>query len=213
MEGFQFCTTLDQTILLGRKTRTTAELLEGIRDVPKSSIYFHTHRYLRAHHFLTPEPSNDFACWITEAINDEVLGEKLASIDIVQFRTIDDLKNRIVEIIEHEGNEQSRTRLCAPGEEFHFMASQLFVMPTSFIAHSLGEFRELLTRVSVNSLYYHIFDAKLRLESGQNDFSRWFCALGKPALAEAVTRLDPYTYSLEGLRKRLIILIAQHDHN
>ncbi len=210
MSQFQFCTKLDQTVLLGRKAGTLPELLEGIRSVPKSSIYYHTHRFLQAHHYLTPEPSNDFAYWCTEVLNDVVLGEQLSSIDIIRFSSIDDLQARLVELIEMHLRGRRRHAEAPPGEEFHFMASRLFVLRTQYTANSLAEFKEMLKLVSINSLYYHIFDAKIRLGNGENDFSRWFRDLGKPTLADEVTRLDPYTYTLEGLRKRLIVLVTKY---
>ena len=210
MEAFHFCTKLDQTLLLGRKATTVQELLEGIRSLPKSSIYYHTHRFLQAFHYLTPEPSNDFAYWITEVINDVVLGERLASTDIVQFRDINALRERLAEIIDTHLASNGNAGRCPPGEDFHFMASRLFVMKTPYVAQTLAEMKEILGKVSTNSLYYHMFDAKLRLENGENDFSRWFRNLSKSALADDVARLDPYSYTLEGLRKRLIILVNKH---
>jgi hypothetical protein len=212
MSEFRFCTKLDQTILLGRSVSTLPELVEGIMSVPKSSIYYHTHQFLRAHHYLTPEPSNDFAYWIAEVINDVVLGEQLSSIDIVRFKSITDLRAILVEIIASHIRRTPRLKEAAPGEEFHFMASRLFLAPTQHMAATLAEFREVLRLVSLDTLYYHMFDAKLRLENGENDFSRWFRHLGKPVLADDVARLDPYTYTLEGLRKRLIVLVNKHDN-
>ena len=91
------------------------------------------------------------------------------------------------------------------------MASRLFVLQTSLVARTLEEFIEHLKRVSVASLSYHVFDAHLRLENGENDFSRWFRALSMVALADEVIRLDPYTYTLEGLRKRLLVLVGRYD--
>ena len=82
MEPFRFCTKLDQTLLLGRRAKNIGELLEGIKAVPQSSIYYNTHRFLQAHHYLTPEPSNDFAYWITDVVNERILGEKLSSLDM-----------------------------------------------------------------------------------------------------------------------------------
>lgn len=210
---FRFCTKLDQTILLGRKASTFHELLDGIRSVPKSSIYYHTHRFLQAHHYLTPEPSNDFAYWSAEVMNDIVLGEQLSSIDIVRFTSITDLQSRLEEIVEAHLRGRQWAGESPPGGEFHFMASRLFVMETPHVATTLAEFREILKRVSTDSLYYHIFDAKLRLENGENDFSRWFRDLAKPALADEVAQLDPYSYTLEGLRKRLIVLVTLHDES
>jgi hypothetical protein len=85
------------------------------------------------------------------------------------------------------------------------------VLQTPLVAGTLGEFAEHLKRVSVASLYYHVFDAHLRLENGENDFSLWFRALSMPSLADEVIRLDPYTYTLEGLRKRLLVIVGKYD--
>jgi hypothetical protein len=60
---FRFNTKVDQTILLGKKARNIQELYSGIRTTPDASIYFHTHKFLQQHHYLSPEPPNDFAYW------------------------------------------------------------------------------------------------------------------------------------------------------
>src|SRR5574341_1684932 len=74
---FRFNTKFDQTILLGKKARNVAELIDGIWSVPDASIYFHTHKFLQQHHYLSPEPPNDFAYWVTNVLNEETLGEHL----------------------------------------------------------------------------------------------------------------------------------------
>jgi hypothetical protein len=211
MGAFQFRTTLEQTVLLGLKAKNAAELLEGIRTVPKSSIYHHTHRFLQQHHYLSPEPSNDFAYWISEVVNDEALGESLSSIDVIQFHTIADLRTRLEEIISSYLGTGDQAVDCPRGEEFHFMASQTFALTTRYAAHNLSEFSDMLRRVSVSSLYYHIFDSKLRLGQDENDFSLWFRTQGKPLLAEEVLRLDPYTHTLEGLRRRILVMVKRYD--
>jgi hypothetical protein len=104
-----------------------------------------------------------------------------------------------------------KLREAPPGGEFHFMASRTFVLTTKHIAHTMDEFRAILAGISVNSIYYHMFDARLRLQqSGMNDFSRWFAALGKQDLANQVSRLDPYRHTLEGLRKRILVLTERY---
>lgn len=208
---FHFHTKLDQTILLGQKAKNAAELLGGIKMAPKSSIYYHTHHYLQQHHYLSPEPPNDFAYWITEVMNDAVLGERLSSIDISTFMSITELQERLIKLLSAQLKDAEKVQDCPPGQEFHFMGLQTFVLPTPHKARDLAQFREILTKISISSLYYHMFDAKLRLEKGGNDFSRWFSDLGKKELAEAVTRLDPYTQTLEGLRKKIITLTARYD--
>ncbi len=213
MNEFYFKTKLDQTTLLGIRAKNIQELLDGIKSVPEASIYYHTHKYLHQHHFLSPEPPNDFAYWITEVINEARLGEIMSSMDIVQFHTLADLRRRFVELLSEYLRENHKSPMAPQGQEFHFMASRMFVLQTPYVATTLTEFREALQRVSVNSLYYHIFDAKLRLEKNENDFSRWFRDLGKIQLADELARLDPYTYTLEGLRNKIVKLVEQHDSN
>lgn len=93
------------------------------------------------------------------------------------------------------------------------MASRTYVLPTPHVAHNLAEFVEILGKVSINSLYFHVFDARLRLERGENDFSAWFRRLGKIELAERSKRLDPYSRTLEGLRREIIAMVNKHGSN
>src|SRR5262245_41070819 len=211
MNAFQFSTKLDQTLLLGLRAKTIDELLTGIRSVPDSSIYFHTHRFLQQHHFLSPEPPNDFAFWVANVLADETLGELLWSVDTVRFENIRGLREKLIAILDGYLESNGRNIECQAGEEFHFMACRTFVLPTAYVAHDLSEFSQLLTKVSINSIYFHMFDAKLRLRSGENDFSRWFRDLGKTALANETKRLDPYSYTLDGLRQRIIALVRQYS--
>ena len=213
MSTFTFYTKLDQTLLLGVRARNIQGLLDGIRRVPDSSIYYHTHRFLQQHHYLSPEPPNDFAYWVSDVIGDDALGEQLSSVDIVQFSSIAELRARFVAVLETHLESLERVTISAPGEDFHFMASRLFVISTGMSAGTLRDFLEILGRVSVNSLYYHVFDAKLRLERGDNDFSAWFESLGLTDLASEMQALDPYTYTLEGLRKRIMVLGRSYDRH
>ncbi|HLA69173.1 MAG TPA: DUF5752 family protein [Bacteroidota bacterium] len=210
MDEFYFHTKLDQSILLGIKARNLSELLAGVQGVPESSIYYHTHRYLRQHHFLSPEPPNDFAYWITDVLNEGSLAERISSVDIIQFHTLEELRNVFVDILQSHMDSTERMPSAPAGQEFHFMAARTFVLRTPYVAHSLQDFVESLKLISHGSLYYHIFEAKLRLEKGENDFSRWFRDLGKMELADMVARLDPYTYTLEGLRSMIIQLVQVH---
>lgn len=210
---FCFNTKLDQTILLGKKARNIQELYSGIRTTPDASIYFHTHKFLQQHHYLSPEPPNDFSYWVTHILNEAALGERLSSIDIIQFDKISKLRKRFVEIIEAYLETSHRSVDAPAGQEFYFMSAQTFVFATAYVAHDSTEFKEILMRVSIHSLYYHVFDAALRLEQGENDFSAWFRRFGEPSLADEVLRLDPYTFTLEGLRQKLILLVDQYGQH
>ena len=210
---FVFRTKFDQTVLLGRKAANARQLLEGIRSIPGSSIYYHTHRFLQQHHYLSPEPPNDFAYWSANVLNEQALGEMLSSVDIVQFHTIGDLRQTFTRILEEHLNSSTRAVDAPAGEEFYFMGSRTFVLDTPHRAGTLQEFADSLGAVSVHSLYYHMFDARLRLEREENDFSEWFRTLGRGVLADEMLKLDPYTQTLEGLRRNIIRLVKHHDRD
>jgi hypothetical protein len=211
MSTFTFYSKLEMTLILGRKARNVGELLEGIRHVPDSSIYHHTHRYLQQHHHISPEPPNDFAFWVTTVLVDRALGEQLSSVDTIQFAGIADLRERFVEILETSLAGKEVRGSCPPGEEFYFLASRSFSFPTPHVAKDPAEFAETLKKVTISSIYYHVFDSRIRLAKGENDFSRWFRDLGMPRLADQLQRLDPYSYTTEGLRNRIIKLVKSHD--
>ncbi|MFC1667306.1 DUF5752 family protein, partial [Candidatus Omnitrophota bacterium] len=72
---FKFYTRLHLKVLTGLKASNIKELLRLIKKVSDASIYYHTHHFLQQHQYLSPEPPNDFAYWITSALNEETLGE------------------------------------------------------------------------------------------------------------------------------------------
>ena len=79
-EPFYFNTRITQVELLGRVARNVKELLEGIKKVPSSSIYHHTHKYLEQHRFFSPEHPNDFSYWINTSLGLKKLAEKIRNL-------------------------------------------------------------------------------------------------------------------------------------
>lgn len=208
---FHFYTRLNLPVLLGLRAGNIPDLLAGIKAVPGSSIYYHTHRFLQQHHYLSPEPPNDFAFWVSGSLGLDALGERLASVDTVKFRRITALRERYIEILETSSREAtSQPTECPEGEEFHFLSCRTFILPTRHSARNLGEFLAILRTMSINSIYFHMFEARMRLERGENDFSTWFESIGQQKLAAEVARLDPYTMTLEGLRKNLVQKVQNH---
>ena len=209
-QPFVFKSRLNLTLLTGLRARDLAELLENIRNVPGAVIYNHTHHFLMQHQYLSPEPPNDFAYWVSNILLEESLGEALASIDILRFHSIRELRETLVEVIQRHLERSSEVRAAPPGMEFHFMRSVSFVVPAGLQARDLKEFHDALERVSLSSISYHMFDARLRLELGDNDFSKWIeKELGDKQLAAALRSIDPYTHTEEGLRRRMAATIQR----
>lgn len=208
---FQFSTSLNLRELTGRKARTLRELVEIIKEVPGSVIYYHTHVFLQRHQSFSPDPPNAFANWVSRILGEYKLGEDLAAIDICEFSTIRQLREKIINVIENHLFECKEPLRYAPnGREFEFIKAHSFIMPTGFKARNLKEFEMALEKVTIYSIYFHIFEARLRLEKGINDFSFWIgTSAGAPELATAIAALDPYTFNMESLRRKLIQLIRK----
>jgi hypothetical protein len=127
MSVFYFKTRLNLVEMLGIRVSNVPDLLEQIRLVPGSSIYYHTHRFLQQHNYLCPEPPNDFAFWITNALGLDGLGEQLASVDTIKFIKINDLREAFSAIIEKSLQRKiGLTTICHEGEEFHFLPDLCF---------------------------------------------------------------------------------------
>jgi len=211
-DPFRFVSRLHLTELTGLRASTLGQLLELLKTVPGSCIYHHTHHFLQQHQYLSPEPPNDFAHWVAEDLGEPELGEQLASIDTVRFSTIRGLREVIVETTERflRDKPSAARKSVEEDGEFHFMKAVSFAVPTAYLAYDLREFAEALDKVTVHSVYFHMFEARLRLERPTNDFSAWIeNCLGDKVLARQIDGLDPYTRTMENLRGTLVRLVKK----
>ncbi len=207
---FKFYSLVHLKELTGLHASNLTDLVNILKKVPNSVIYYHTHNFLEEYQYLTPEPANDFVLWVTDELGNEMLGEKLACIDTFGFPTIAALRARIIGVIEEYLSKHPDDRKALEGREFHFIKSISMILPTPYIVHDLREFVEVLRKVSISSINYHVFESRLRLKRGVNDFSIWIMdCLGDKDLSDKLAYLDPYNYTLEGLRSTIIQLIEK----
>ena len=204
---FIFKTELSLVGLTGFKAADLRQFLDCLKRVPESSIYYHTHNFLRQHLFLVQEPPNDFAYWVTHLLNESKIGERLEAIDTERFPSLEALRKALIGAIEPYIGDSYALRHLPPEQEFHFMKSILYVIQTPYQASTPKEFVECLKKISVDSLYYHLFEARLRTSRPMNDFSAWFEAHGEPGISAAIKRLDPYSRTMEGIRNSIVQII------
>ncbi len=198
--------------LTGLRATTLGQFLALIKQVSGSCIYHHTHRFLQQHQYLSPEPPNDFAYWVTDILGEDELGERLVSIDTIQYSTIRDLREKIASTIESylKDSPLAKLKFARSGEEFHFIKSVSFILPTNYIAYDLKEFAEVLKKITIDSIYFHIFEARLRLEKPTNDFAFWIeNSLDDKELADMISGFDPYTLTLEDLRNKIMQIVER----
>jgi len=208
---FYFVSRAVLTEVTGIKARNLMEFLDRIKNISGPCIYQHTHMFLEHSHRTTTEHTSDFAYWVYHILGEKSLGEDLASIDLLELKSIDALREGLICVIEKNLFERTEALKTAPeGLEFEFMKSHIFILPTPFVANNLAQFVRILDKISMSSIYFHLFDARLRLERGVNDFSYWIeTSLLLPEVARKISLLDPYTCPPEGLRKIIIEVIKQ----
>jgi hypothetical protein len=202
---FIFDTELRLVMLMGLKAHSLLGLRRAMKMVPDSSVFFHTHQAYLAHDFQRPSYCNDFSTWISQVIREEALAEKIAAIDLLAFTSIQDLRNAIVKVIDDYVTEESLSSYeCKPNEAFHFCRSTSFVLPTGIVAHDVQDFFEKLKLISNASLYFHFFEARLKLGRRTNDLSHWLRARNRDDLASAIDALNPYTRTLDEFKQDII---------
>jgi hypothetical protein len=202
---FVFQTERHLVMLTGNRARNLTELLDYITKVSGSSIFYHTHHLYLSQHFEKPVFHSDFATWASAALQEEPLSEKLVAIDLLAFSSIRQLRMAVIETIKgYLGQLGRRVRNCLPGYEFHFCECKSFIMPSGLVAQDIPDFFAKLPMVSNPSLYFHFFEARLRLGRQTNDFSAWLSYRGAPKLAQAIDKLHPYQMTLEELKEEII---------
>src|SRR5262245_62416921 len=99
-QPFEFYTQQQLILLTGRRARNLLELLEHVRNVPGASIFYHTHYLYLTQHFVTPKFYNEFAGWVSQALLERRLAERIGAIDLLSVVSLRELRDRIAAEIE-----------------------------------------------------------------------------------------------------------------
>lgn len=206
-EPFCFYTSSLLVEITGKKAHHLKEFVKILKEIDETSIFYHVHHALREYSFAPGQYSNDFARWVAEDLEEGALAERLASINVRDFTDLNSLRNKLVEIVEDHLSSSVEIRKAPPGREFYFLRSTEIISPTAYEVTTLKEFTNALDRVGMRSLYFHFFDARLRLGRKTNDFSNWIRnALGEDEIAGKINGLDPYFMTMDQLKYRIIAI-------
>lgn len=207
MEGnpFYFFTSSNLVELTGEKADTLEELVALLRRCTGSAIFYHVFQSFRERHFAIEKYHSDFAQWISTSLDGEALAERLGALDVRDFTTIRALRESMIQVVENHlhqypqsGNRQGRT-------PFFFCQSVSVIMPTNYIAWNLNDFFQIIKKIGIRSIHYHLIEARLRLGVQTNDFSYWLRdSLKKETLAKRIEAIDIYLYTLEEIRNRIL---------
>jgi len=192
----------------GRKAKNLRELRENISLVSDESIFHHTYQYFLKGHIL--EYTNDFAHWAGEGLEERALAEHLSSIDPYDFSTIDELRKRLLHVIDEYLKKFPEPREAMTGEEFYFNQTITLIFPVGIRAQNLAEFLIAIKYVDARSIYYHFYEARIRLGSGVDDFSAWIQdVVLKKELADKIRAIDPFMHSVDGIREHIIEAVEE----
>ncbi|MCC6545156.1 MAG: hypothetical protein IT392_11795 [Nitrospirae bacterium] len=203
---FRQCTGIIKST--GMKARNLLELRDMIAKISDDSLFHHTCQYFLKGHIL--EYTNDFAQWAGESLEERALAEHLSNVDSYEFGEIDDLRLELLRVINGYVSVFPEPREAISGNEFYFNEAVTFIFSAGVRARNLAEFLIALKYIDSSSIYYHFYEARVRLGDGTDDFSRWVEeALRKRELAERIRAIDLFIYSLEGIRERIIKVIEE----
>ena len=192
----------------GRKASDLRELREVIAVVSGDSIFHHTYQYFLKQHIH--EYTNDFAYWAGEGLEERALAEHLSNIDPYDFHSIDDLRGELLRVIDDYLERFPEPRKTMTGDEFYFNETITLTFPTGIRVRNLAEFLMGMRYVDASSIYYHYYEARMRLRGGVDDFSSWIeSALQKPELAGRIRSIDPFMHNVEGIREHIVEAVEE----
>jgi hypothetical protein len=208
IEPFEFRQCINILKATGQRATNLRELQNIIASVRDECIFHHTYQFFLKVHIL--DYTNDFAFWAGESLEERALSEQLSNIDPYDYKSINDLRNQIIKVIHEYLEKFPEPREAMPGKEFYFNETVTLIFPEGIRARNLAEFLTAIKHVDADSIYYHFYEARIRLGSGVDDFSRWIEDIfGKTELAEKIRSIDPFMHNIEGIREHLVEAIEE----
>lgn len=202
-------------VATGLKARTLREVRSIADTISPSCIYYHFWGALLRSRFDDPEFPNDFASWASHSLHDKKLAERLAIINPMDFRDLEDLRKEVLEVIDERLDELDMPSWVDEDRQFYFVHSQIVVFDTKL---KLTEPQDLLRNIdlmSLGSIFYHFIDARRRNPDKGNDFSRWLHSFDgqHDSLVRSINNIDPYFTTLHDIQREIKDIVQKYYRN
>lgn len=208
VKSFEFKQCVSILKSTGKKASSLRELRDVLSAISEDSIFHHTYQYFLKGHIL--EYTNDFAHWAGESLEERALSEHLSSIDPYDFSSIAELRKRLLKAIDDYLDMFPEPRVAMAGDEFYFNQTMTLTFPAGVRVRNLAEFLIAIKYIDAGCIYYHFYEARVRLGSGVDDFSAWIQnVLLKKEIADRVRTIDPFMHSVEGIREHIIEVVEE----
>ena len=187
------------------------ELKERIIVCPIECLYFHFCETLVRPAFDDPEFRNDFAVWSSIYLRDRVLAERLGIINPYMFRDLEQLREKLLEVVDERLSELHNIPSVRMGEEFFFMRAATVVFDTGIELSKPQDLKKNIKALSNSSLYYHFLEARRRTTDGVDDFTFWLKFLKKSPklLIDSLSQIDFYYLNLNELKEIIVKTVTK----
>jgi hypothetical protein len=192
-------------IATGERAQNLRELRDILKTTHKGCIYYHFWGGLLRLHSSDTEFQNDFSTWASRHLNDARIAEQLSLIDPNVFKDLESLRREVIEVIEQRLYETEYVPWAKPGNEFHFIRSQMVVFDTGIRIDKPEQIPDVLQNITLGSVFYHCIDARRRTAENKGDLSIWLSGFGNKyaELRERIDKIDPYFTTLSELKQEV----------
>jgi hypothetical protein len=201
------------SIATGEMAHNLRELRDRLVRLDDPAVtYFHFWGGLLRPHFVDPEYQNDFAAWAYHDLHERRLAERLAIINPSDFEVIEDLRHKVIDVIEERMDEQDFEPHVDAEHPFFFMRFQIVIFDTRQRIQTPEQLVDIIPTITLGSLFYHFIDSRRRTRFRRNDFSEWMRGCGEQyaKLADQIAAVDPYFNSLTELRDHLHAILRSN---
>jgi len=182
------------------------EMKERVSACSLDCLYYHFCETLIRPTFDDPEFRNDFALWAAYKLRDRALAERLGILNPYAFNDLEELRNRVIEIMEEHLSSLYYIPSVPKGDEFIFMRAATVVFDTGIVLNRPSDLLEKLPLMSRSTIYYHFIEARRRTQDRVDDFTFWmkFHPENDKGIIDALARVDFYFLNLNELKTVLI---------
>ena len=125
------------------------------------------------------------------------------------------LRDELIEVIEESLDQTEFPKWAERDDQFEFIRSQIVVFDTQMRIETPPDAVDVLSRMSLGSVFYHFIDARRRRENGLDDFQNWLSVFGETleGLRFRINQIDPYFTPLSRIRDELTGILKDHFGN
>lgn len=191
----------------GLRALNRRELRERLIGAPGASLFLHFWGRLLRPGWQPGEYGNDLANWAAEDLHDLVLAERLALIDPRLHPDTEDLRLRVLQVLEKRLEEpEAPPAEAREGRGFHFLVAHAVIYDTGERLRHPRDLCRRLPDLPTTSLLHHFVDAPGSPVHAGAEMRRWLRSWNGASsrLADRMEAVDLFLHDEAELRERLV---------